>query len=72
MLNAGQKVAIYGGSGCQGAHDEIVALAEKLKAPVAHTSRAKDFIEYDNPYNVGMKKLQRSALMPPGGVGKSR
>lgn len=29
-------------------------MAEKLKAPIAHTSRAKDFIEYDNPYNVGM------------------
>jgi pyruvate dehydrogenase (quinone) len=54
ILNEGKNVAIYGGSGCQGAHDEIVALAEKLKAPVAHTSRAKDFLEYDNPHNVGM------------------
>lgn len=54
IINSGQKVAIYGGSGCQSAHDEIVALAERLKAPVAHTSRAKDFLEYDNPFNVGM------------------
>lgn len=54
ILNAGSKIAIYGGSGCQGAHAEIVALAGKLKAPFAHTSRAKDFVEYDNPYNVGM------------------
>jgi pyruvate dehydrogenase (quinone) len=54
VLNSGKKIAIYGGSGCQGAHDQIVALAEKLKAPFAHTSRAKDFVEYDNPYNVGM------------------
>lgn len=54
IVNAGKKVAIYGGSGCQGAHDEITALAERLKAPVAHTSRAKDFLEYDNPFNVGM------------------
>lgn len=53
-LNAGGKVAIYGGSGCEHAHDEVVALAEKLGAPVAHTSRAKDFLEPANPYNVGM------------------
>lgn len=53
-LNGGGKVAIYGGSGCEGAHDAILALADKLKAPVAHTSRAKDFLEYDNPHDVGM------------------
>jgi pyruvate dehydrogenase (quinone) len=54
VLNSSTKVAIYGGSGCEGAHDEIVALADRLKAPIAHTSRAKDFLEYDNPFNVGM------------------
>ena len=54
ILNAGQKIAIYGGSGCHGAHDEILRVAEILKAPIAHTSRAKDSLEWDNPYNVGM------------------
>jgi pyruvate dehydrogenase (quinone) len=54
VLSTGTKVAIYGGSGCDGAHDEIIALADRLKAPIAHTSRAKDFLEYDNPFNVGM------------------
>jgi pyruvate dehydrogenase (quinone) len=54
LLNAGSKIAVYGGSGCAGAHAEVLALAEKLQSPVAHTSRAKDFLEYDNPYNVGM------------------
>lgn len=54
ILNSSNRFAIYGGSGCEGAHDEIVALADKMKAPVAHTSRAKDFLEYDNPFNVGM------------------
>jgi pyruvate dehydrogenase (quinone) len=54
VLNKGERIAIYGGSGCHDAHDQIVALAERLKAPVAHTSRAKDFVEYDNPFNVGM------------------
>jgi pyruvate dehydrogenase (quinone) len=53
-LNAGKKVAIYGGSGCEHAHDQVVALAERLKAPVARTSRAKDFLEHDNPFDVGM------------------
>jgi pyruvate dehydrogenase (quinone) len=53
-LNKGKRVAIYGGSGCQDAHDQVVALADKLAAPVAHTSRAKDFLEPDNPFDVGM------------------
>jgi pyruvate dehydrogenase (quinone) len=54
VLNAGSRVAIYGGSGCEDAHDQVVNLADRLRAPVARTSRAKDFIEYDNPFNVGM------------------
>ena len=54
ILDAGNKIAIYAGSGCRDAHAEILALAERLKAPVAHTSRGKDALEYDNPYNVGM------------------
>jgi pyruvate dehydrogenase (quinone) len=53
-LNAGSRIAVYGGSGCEGAHAEVLALAKAVKAPVAHTSRAKDFLEYDNPFNVGM------------------
>jgi pyruvate dehydrogenase (quinone) len=61
ILNAGNNIAIYGGSGCQGAHDEIVALADRLKAPVAHTSRAKDFLEYDNPFTVGMTGVMGTA-----------
>ena len=54
ILNDGKKIAIYGGAGCEDAHGPLMALAERLKAPIAHTSRAKDFIEPDNPYNVGM------------------
>jgi pyruvate dehydrogenase (quinone) len=57
ILNAGDTITIYGGSGCRGAHDEVIAVAERLKAPIAHTSRAKDILEYDNPYNVGMTGL---------------
>ena len=54
LLAAGKKVSIYAGFGCAGAHDELLELARLLKAPIAHTSRAKDFVEYDNPYNMGM------------------
>src|SRR6202789_1630881 len=57
IINAGQQIAIYGGSGCRGAHDEILRVAEILKAPIAHTSRGKDSLEYDNPHNVGMTGL---------------
>ncbi len=68
VLNAGKRIAIYGGSGCQGAHDQVVALADRLKAPVAHTSRAKDFLEYDNPFNVGMTGIFGTA----GGFRRTR
>ena len=54
ILNKSKAITIYAGAGCAGAHDEVVATAARLKAPMAHTSRAKDFVEYDNPYNVGM------------------
>src|SRR6266571_2423299 len=54
VLNESEAITIYAGAGCAGAHDEVVATAERLKSPMAHTSRGKDFVEYDNPYNVGM------------------
>src|SRR5580692_10220719 len=54
ILNDSDAITIYAGAGCAGAHDELVAVAERLKAPTAHTSRGKDFVAHDNPYNVGM------------------
>ncbi|WP_278382221.1 ubiquinone-dependent pyruvate dehydrogenase [Pseudoalteromonas distincta] len=53
-LNKSKKVTLLCGAGCKDAHDEIVALAEKLQAPIVHAMRGKEFIEYDNPYDVGM------------------
>jgi len=53
-LNEAGKVTIYAGIGAREAHDPVVALAKVLAAPVVHTSRAKEFIEPDNPFNVGM------------------
>jgi pyruvate dehydrogenase (quinone) len=57
VLNNAKKTTILGGAGCAGAHDELIALAGKLKAPVVHAMRGKEFIEYDNPFDVGMTGL---------------
>ena len=53
-LNEAEKIAIYAGIGARGSAAQVVSLAELLKAPVIHTSRAKEFIEPNNPYNIGM------------------
>ena len=57
VLNQSHKVTILGGAGCAGAHSELVEVAGKLKAPIVHALRGKEFIEYDNPYDVGMTGL---------------
>ena len=57
MLNGCDAVTIMCGSGVAGAHDEVVALADTLGAPIVHALRGKPFIEYDNPYDVGMTGL---------------
>jgi pyruvate dehydrogenase (quinone) len=57
MIGHARKVTILGGAGCQGAHAELIALAERLKAPIVHALRGKEFIEHDNPYDVGMTGL---------------
>jgi pyruvate dehydrogenase (quinone) len=54
LLNGGGDVAVYAGAGCEGARAQVVRLCETLRAPMAHTSRAKDFVGADNPFNVGM------------------
>ena len=57
ILNRASKVTILGGAGCEGAHSELIAVAERLWAPIVHAMRGKEFIEYDNPYDVGMTGL---------------
>jgi pyruvate dehydrogenase (quinone) len=57
VLNSAQKVTILGGAGCAGAHSELIQVAGLLQAPIVHAMRGKDFIEYDNPYDVGMTGL---------------
>ena len=56
-LNQGKKITIYCGIGAADAHDEVVALAEKLKAPVGFSFRGKMGIQYNNPYEIGMTGL---------------
>ncbi|OCB09104.1 pyruvate dehydrogenase [Mycolicibacterium porcinum] len=57
ILNAGERVTILGGAGVAGAHDALIELASTLQAPIVHALRGKEFIEYDNPFDVGMTGL---------------
>jgi pyruvate dehydrogenase (quinone) len=57
LLNNSKKITILGGAGCAGAHQELIEVARKLKAPIVHAMRGKEFIEYDNPFDVGMTGL---------------
>jgi pyruvate dehydrogenase (quinone) len=57
LLNRSKKTTILAGAGCAGAHAELIALAGALKAPIVHAMRGKEFVEYDNPFDVGMTGL---------------
>ncbi|TIC79988.1 ubiquinone-dependent pyruvate dehydrogenase [Nocardioides sp. GY 10127] len=57
LLDRGEKVTILAGAGVAGAHDDVVALADALGAPIVHALRGKEHIEYDNPFDVGMTGL---------------
>jgi pyruvate dehydrogenase (quinone) len=57
LLNAGSRTTILCGAGCAGAHDQVVALAKKLNAPVVHALRGKEHVEWENPFDVGMTGL---------------
>ena len=56
-INAAGKVAIFAGAGTRGAHDDVIALADTLAAPIGHSLRGKEHIQYDNPFDVGMSGL---------------
>jgi pyruvate dehydrogenase (quinone) len=57
VLTRAKKTTILAGAGCAGAHKELIELAGKLNAPIVHAMRGKEFIEYDNPFDVGMTGL---------------
>ncbi|MFI5606509.1 pyruvate dehydrogenase [Amycolatopsis sp. NPDC051903] len=57
LLNSGAKVMLFAGAGTRGAHDEVMALAGRLNAPVGHSLGGKEWIQHDNPFDVGMSGL---------------
>ena len=57
LLNDSDQPTLFCGAGCAGAHDAVLELARRLKAPIVHAFRGKEHIEYDNPYDVGMTGL---------------
>jgi pyruvate dehydrogenase (quinone) len=57
LLNGAGKITMLCGAGCAGAHDQLVALAARIKAPIVHAMRGKEHVEWDNPNDVGMTGL---------------
>jgi len=57
ILNGANNITILAGAGVAGAHEALIRLADTLQAPIVHALRGKEFIEYDNPYDVGMTGL---------------
>src|SRR3982075_3674447 len=57
LLNGDGRVTLLCGAGCGGVHDEVLALADRLKAPIVHAFRGKEHVEWDNPFDVGMTGL---------------
>jgi pyruvate dehydrogenase (quinone) len=57
LLNSSEKITLLCGAGCEGAHEELIQLGEKLKSPMVHALRGKEHVEYGNPYDVGMTGL---------------
>jgi len=57
LLAGEPAVTLLCGSGCAEAHDEVVQLADRLGAPVVHALRGKEYVEWDNPFDVGMTGL---------------
>ncbi|MGK5632681.1 pyruvate dehydrogenase [Streptomyces sp. URMC 123] len=57
MVDEADRVTLFCGSGTAGAHDEVMTFAERVKSPVGHALRGKEWIQYDNPYDVGMSGL---------------
>ncbi|MFE6776214.1 pyruvate dehydrogenase [Streptomyces sp. NPDC057702] len=57
LVDDAKRVTLFCGSGTAGAHEEVMAFADRVKAPVGHALRGKEWIQYENPYDVGMSGL---------------
>ncbi|OYO14669.1 pyruvate oxidase [Enemella evansiae] len=56
-INSVDRVALFVGAGIAGEHDAVVALADIIGAPIGHSLRGKEHIQFDNPFDVGMTGL---------------
>jgi pyruvate dehydrogenase (quinone) len=56
-LDAAKRITLLCGAGCAGAHEELIELAGRLQAPIVHSLRGKEHVEWDNPFDVGMTGL---------------
>jgi pyruvate dehydrogenase (quinone) len=56
-IDAANTVTLLVGIGARDARDEVLALAEKLQAPMVLTLKAKPGLERENPYQVGQSGL---------------
>ncbi|MEV5570799.1 pyruvate dehydrogenase [Spirillospora sp. NPDC052269] len=57
LLNRADRVMLFCGDGVRDAHGEVIGLARKVLSPIGHTLRGKEWIQYDNPFDVGMSGL---------------
>jgi pyruvate dehydrogenase (quinone) len=57
LMKEAKRVTILAGAGCEGSHAELLQIAEQLQAPIVHAFRGKEFVQYENPYDVGMTGL---------------
>ncbi|MBV8145053.1 MAG: ubiquinone-dependent pyruvate dehydrogenase [Gammaproteobacteria bacterium] len=57
LLNGTERVTVLCGSGCAGAHAQLLQLGQRLQSPMVHAMRGKEHVEWDNPYDVGMTGL---------------
>ena len=56
-INEAETVTLFCGAGVKDARDQVLELAEKIKAPIGHALGGKMHIQYDNPFDVGMSGL---------------
>ena len=57
LIDEADTVMLFAGAGVRGAREEVLALAERVKAPIGHAFGGKEWMQYDNPYDVGMSGL---------------
>jgi pyruvate dehydrogenase (quinone) len=57
LINEADTVTLLAGIGAREARDGVLALAERLKAPMVLSLKAKEGLEKDNPFEVGQSGL---------------